>query len=136
MSEWHRRDVIIAAGAVVGTCAVIMPTIGSAAAADAPSSDIVVCDMRFAASRRFAEKAAKAGTRVVQTQGDVTDFWHNELDLLWGREKVALSGLTERPAFFYLARLGMDRGLRVISKSEQGRLIRWTIAPMQRAAIA
>ena len=130
MTDVDRRAFTVGAAAVCAALAAGMP------AAPAETRGIVIADERHANSRAFARDAAKSGARIVWTQGDVTDFWHNELDLLWRREKVALSGLTERPAFFYLVRLGMDRGLRVISKSEEGRLIRWTIAARPRASIA
>lgn len=128
MTGVDRRAFTVGAGAAAATLAVGMPT------AQARTHSIVIADERHAASGASAHDAAKSGARIVWTQGDVTDFWHNELDLLWRREKVALSGLTERPVFFYLARLGMDRGLRVISKSEQGQLIRWAIAPKRDGA--
>ena len=129
MSEWDRREFIVASGAALGACAVASPAAVAAASSLAPAP-IVLCDMRFEASRRFAVEAEKSGARVVRTMGDVTDFWRDELDLLWRHERVSLSGLTAYPAFFYLGRLAMDRGMRVTFKAEAGRdrLIHWAIA--------
>lgn len=99
------------------------------------SSCMIVADARFAASRAFA---ADAGSRrIVWIDGDITDFWYGELDLLWRREKVALAGLTAYSAFFCLERLGFDRGLRVAfrqnllpANSEEPQLpIKWILAP-------
>ena len=131
MSLVDRRDFTLGAGAAIAALAAGTPAIGAMIGNATPA--IVIADTRFAASCTFAARAAKAGARVVWTRGDVTDFWHRELDLLWRREDVALSGLTEHPAFFYLARLGMDWGLRVIIRDEHCGLIRWTIAPKPRA---
>ncbi|HUJ48437.1 MAG TPA: hypothetical protein VLV55_14980, partial [Rhizomicrobium sp.] len=102
---------------------------------------IVVADARFAASRAFAETAAKSGARIVWTEGDITDFWRDELDLLWRHQKASLSGLTAQPTFFYLERLAMDRGMRAVFRQEVQQsgsgarpLIAWCIAPKPRSA--
>ena len=128
---WRRRDVL-AAGAAIGSLAA-----GAAAASaePSPSSRIVVADTRFAASRNFAAEGALNGQTVAWITGDVTDIY-NVLDLLWRREKVAVTGLTAYGAFFCLERLAMDRGLRVTSRREhrgETLLIAWTIAPKRAA---
>ncbi|MEJ0024857.1 MAG: hypothetical protein WDN01_02415 [Rhizomicrobium sp.] len=122
---WDRRDVLAAGGAIAGLAVV------AAEAGPVPSSGIAVADRRFAASRAFAATAARGGRYVAWIEGDVTNAY-NELDLLWRREKIAVSGLTAYGAFFCLERLAMDRGLRVAFKREHpgaSLLISWAIAP-------
>lgn len=135
MRPWDRREIVKAAGAAAVACgtpsragAIIRP----------PLSDIVIGDIRFAASRAFAENAANSGSRIVWTHGDITEFWYGELDLLWRREKVSLTGLTTKAPLFYLEQLAMDRGLRVILRTQspwpepqatRELLIGWMIAP-------
>jgi len=131
-SGWRRRDVL-AAGAAIGGLAA---GISIADAETFPPSDIVIADTRFAASRAFA--AARDSQHVAWIGGDVTDVY-NDLDLLWRREKVAVSGLTDYGAFFCLERLAMDRGLRVAFKREhrgETLLISWVIVPKSAGAIA
>ncbi|MEI9887688.1 MAG: hypothetical protein WDN08_14530 [Rhizomicrobium sp.] len=114
----------MAGGVAVGT--------GVAKAASLLLSSIIVADTRFAASRAFAAGAA----RIAWIDGDVTVVY-NELDLLWRREKVTVSGLTAYGAFFCLERLAMDRGLRVAFKREHRGapvLISWAIASKPGAA--
>ncbi|HUJ47647.1 MAG TPA: hypothetical protein VLV55_10990, partial [Rhizomicrobium sp.] len=77
MTGWDRREILIAGGAAAALAA------APAMAASRAVRHIVVADARFAASRAFAETAAKSGARIVWTEGDITDFWRDELDLLW-----------------------------------------------------
>jgi hypothetical protein len=127
MSTLDRRTFIVTASATVSVCAVATPVVASAAP---QAAHIIVADTRFAASRAFV-RSAEHGCRVVWIAGDVTGLYQ-ELDLLWRREKVSLTGLTGYAPFFYLERLAMDRGLRVTAKDEHlhdgPRLVRWTIA--------
>ncbi len=109
---------------------------GIFAALPPPRSGTIVSDARFAASRAFGRDAARDGRRIVWIEGDVTAAY-NEIDLLWRRAKVAVSGFTAYGAFFCLERLAMDRGLRVAAKREHREetlLIAWTIAPRSREA--
>lgn len=133
MRPWHRRGFLIAAGA---TCTAAGAMAWPARAAALPSAAMIVADTRFAASRAFAKEAAKSGGRVVWIAGDITDLWYDELDLLWRRERVSLTGLTTYAPFFYLERLGMDRGMRMTLREEHSqagqRLVRWAIAPLAR----
>ena len=134
MTEWDRRDVLMAGG-VATTFATLPATLSSA------PSHIVIGDTRFAASRTLAARTAKSGARIVWTDGDITDFWRDELDLLWRHRKVSLSGLTTGATLFYLERLAMDRGLRVVFRQEVRQefgarsLIAWRIAT-KRAGVA
>ncbi len=130
-SGWRRRDVLIGAGGVALGAGIF-------AALPPPRSGTIVSDARFAASRAFGRDAARDGRRVVWIEGDVTAAY-NEIDLLWRRAKVAVSGFTAYGAFFCLERLAMDRGLRVAAKREHREetlLIAWTIAPRSRGGVA
>ena len=129
MNTWDRRDVLITGGA-----AAVFAAAPAAAASSLAVRHIVIADTRFAASSAFAEAAAKSGARIVWTEGDITDFWRDELDLLWRHQKASLSGLTAQPTFFYLERLAMDRGMRAVFRQEVRQaesrpLVAWRIAP-------
>jgi len=118
---WDRRE-FMAATAMSGVA------MTAASAFEAPPG-IVVADWRFSASRAFAAH----GAHVEWIEGDVTDVY-NRLDLLWRREKIAVTGLTEYGAFFCLERLAMDRGLRTafredLSSREPALLVHWVLAP-------
>ena len=128
MRAWDRREVVVGAGACV--CAVaIAARAKPASGAIVPPSPLALADARFAESRAFAAAAVSSGSRVVWTEGDVTDLWYRELDLLWRRERASLTGMTTRAPLFYLERLAMDRGLRVVFRDTNGDpLIRWLIA--------
>src|SRR5262249_43102617 len=135
---WDRRGVLITGGAVA-----VLAAAPATAVASFAVCHIVIADGRFCASRAFAGRAGKFGGGLVWAGGGITDFWRDELDLLWRHEKVSLSGLTAQPAFFYLERLAMDRGLRVvfrqeIRQTESRLLIAWQIAqkPMRAGAAA
>ncbi len=121
MGFWDRRDFMMAAGAAMGGLTLAT---GAAQAAPVPArpSGMIVADTRFAASRAFAAEAARSGQRIAWIGGDITSLWYDELDFLWHREKIALSGLTAYGAFFCLERLALDRGLRVVFKGEHRRL--------------
>jgi hypothetical protein len=129
MNTLDRRTFVVTASAAMGACAVATPVTAGAVS----PAHIIVADTRFAISRAFARTAAKSGGRIVWIAGDITELWYGELDLLWRRQKVSLTGLTTYAPFFYLERLAMDRGLRVKAKDEHlqdgQRLVRWIIAP-------
>jgi hypothetical protein len=113
---WDRRGFVAGAGAAIGAC--LVSETATTLAGTALASGMIVADSRFAASRDFAVEAARTGGRIVWIDGDITDLWYDELDLLWRRERNALSGMTEYGAFFCLERLALDRGLRVVFKGE------------------
>jgi hypothetical protein len=97
----------------------------------------VVADTRFAASRAFSAEAGRSGSRIAWIDGDITNLWYDELDLLWRREPAVIAGLTAYGAFFCLERLGMDRGLRLVFKRQhQGSLFRWMLAPKRQGGSA
>ena len=127
--SWDRRGVLKAAGAAAAAGSVLGASVAQAAPTLAVSPLYkVVADTRFADSRAFAAEAAHAGQRIAWTDGDVTNLWYHELDLLWRGDKAALAGLTEHAAFFCLERLALDRGLRVVFKGEHRRLASGAVA--------
>jgi hypothetical protein len=73
----------------------------------------VVCDVRSRCSTELAREAARLGTKVVRTAGDITDFWFDELSRRWTQAPVAIAGLTAHGPLFCLERFGWDHGLRV-----------------------
>jgi hypothetical protein len=78
----------------------------------------VLVDTRAPESRAFGAEAARHGVALTEFDGDITNFWVNELDMLWRDRPAALAGLTHHGAFFCLERLAMDRGLRVSFKAD------------------
>jgi hypothetical protein len=90
----------------------------------------VIVDDRFAASVAFGAEMASRGASVTTIQGDITDFWFQDLSLAWQKEPLAIAGLTAHGPLFCLERLAWDHGMRVISRIplEQD-LYSWVIAP-------
>lgn len=114
MGLWDRRDFVMAAGAAVGAWSGL--TANSAEMALLPRFCTTVADTRYPASHAFAAEAARLGQRIAWIDGDITNLWYDELDVLWRSRKVTVSGLTAYGAFFCLERLALDRGLRVVFK--------------------
>ena len=74
----------------------------------------VVCDMRSRHSADAARAAERLGLTVVRTNGDITDFWFNDLAQLWRASPAAIAGLTAHGPLFCLEQFGRDHGLRVV----------------------
>jgi hypothetical protein len=74
----------------------------------------VVCDMRSRHSADVAQEAQLLGLTVVRTNGDITDFWFNDLAPLWKVSAVPIAGLTTQGPLFCLERFAWDHGLRVV----------------------
>ena len=141
MPLWDRRDFMAVAGAAAGT----WPLATHAASPPrAPRFAMIVVDRRFTESHAFVANNGKFAERTVWIDGDITDLWYDELDLLWRHKRTALAGLTAYGAFFCLERLAWDRGLYVVLKqqrdanlrrgpasevSKHAALISWMIAP-------
>lgn len=101
----------------------LFPESATAAVAPGARRDIglykAIFDDRYAEGRRFAEQAQRFGAPVrALTSGDVTDFWYDELDLLWRRTPAAIAGLTQFGPMFVLERLAHERGLRTAMRIE------------------
>jgi hypothetical protein len=93
----------------------------------------VVSDVRFADGDAFANEAERLGASVVRINGDITDFWFNDLSIRWKKSSVAIAGLTAHGPIFCLERFAWDHGLRVVFRDEHRSesLVRWVIAPPQ-----
>lgn len=93
---------------------------GGAALAAAPSHRPrrVVCDIRSSHSAALATEAERLGVAVVRTNGDITDFWFNDLSPLWKASPVPIAGLTAHGPLFCLERFAWDYGLRVAFRGE------------------
>ena len=81
----------------------------------------VVADVRFAHSaqgRAFSVEAERFGADIVRIEGDITDFWFNDLSLRWKDGPAAIAGLTEHGPLFCLERLGWDHRMRVVFRHE------------------
>ena len=94
----------------------------------------VVYDERFPASVAYGHEAMRRGLAVQAIRGDITDFWYYDLYPQWGREPVAIAGLTAHGPIFCLERLSWDFGMRVAFREKRpDELISWMIAPRERA---
>jgi len=78
----------------------------------------VIYDGRFAASRRFADRARTLGFDAHAIEGDMTRFWYDELYHEWKRGPAAIAGLTAHGAMFCFEQLGREQGLRVVFEAE------------------
>jgi hypothetical protein len=74
----------------------------------------VVCDARFRCSQAVAIEAARLGLPVVSIDGDISDFWFNDLAPVWSTSPRPIAGLTAHGPLFCLERFGWDHGLRVV----------------------
>lgn len=88
-----------------------------------------IFDERYAEGRAFGEQVARNGVVAhAFADGNITDFWYDELDLLWRETPVAIAGLTQFGPMFVLDRLGRERGLqtvlRIEHRPEAGALLR------------
>jgi hypothetical protein len=78
-----------------------------------------IYDDRYAAGLSFADAVGGFGTPVrALKNGDVTDLWYGELDLLWRERPTAIAGLTQFGPMFVLEQLGRGRGLRSVLRVE------------------
>jgi hypothetical protein len=97
-----------------------------AAAASASTADArrvapykAIFDPRYSEGRTFAQAAGALGIpiRAIE-EGDVTDYWYDELDLLWRQGPVAIAGLTQFGPMFVLEQMANERGMRVVLRIE------------------
>jgi hypothetical protein len=92
----------------------------------------VIADVRFADGAAFGFEAERLGLHVVRINGDITDFWFNDLSLRWREEAVSIAGMTAHGPLFCLERFAWDHGLRVVARAEvpgvDEPLVSWVIA--------
>ncbi len=81
----------------------------------------VLVDADLAESVAFGAEAARHGASIhTFSNGDITDFWYHELDLLWRQQRAPIAGLTRHGPLFVLERFAWDRGMRVVFRGEHG----------------
>jgi hypothetical protein len=102
----------------------------------------VVYDPRYDEARAFAAGAALRGARACAIEnGDVTDLWYRDLDLVWRSRPAALAGISQFGPLFALERLASERGLSVRLRVEHrptggGALEHALSAPSESIALA
>jgi hypothetical protein len=110
---------------------------GAAAAGPRATAPLhkAIYDDRYAESLRFAAYVAEYGVAVRGiANGDVTDLWYDELDLLWRKKPVAIAGSTQLGPLFVLETLARERGMRVTLRVEHHPRPNATIAHVITAA--
>jgi hypothetical protein len=78
----------------------------------------IIFDERFDASRRFGAEARRLGAPVHAIQGDITQFWYDDLHVRWRDGAAPIAGLTAHGALFCLERLAWDVGMRVVYRAD------------------
>lgn len=93
----------------------------------------VLFDPRDGASTRFAAAFAEQGVGTFALKnGDITQFWRDELAPLWAGRAAPLAGLTDANILFCLEQLGRQFGMRVLQRDAQASgLVAWVIAGRQ-----
>jgi hypothetical protein len=74
----------------------------------------VVFDSRFPESVAFADETSRLGVPARGMDGDITNFWFNELGPRWKAGPAAIAGVTAYGPLFCLERLAWEHGMRVI----------------------
>jgi hypothetical protein len=138
----NRRQVLKSAAAVSAAAAGALSLRASAAASRESSQpvDLFVFDRRFADARVAAARRAADGVATAAFDGDLTNLWYDQLDLQWRRAPMTLAGVTTESGLFVLETLAVDRGMRVIERTQLSAqtpggesLYSWTIAPRARS---
>lgn len=78
-----------------------------------------IFDGRYAEGETFAGTIAGFGVPLYRlTNGDITQLWSGELDLLWRQKPFAIAGLTQFGPMFALGRLANERGMQTMLRIE------------------
>jgi hypothetical protein len=78
-----------------------------------------IFDPRYAECSEFARAIGEFDVPAVGiADGDPTEVWFNELDLVWRESPVAIAGLTQFGPLFALQCLAQERGMRVALRIE------------------
>jgi hypothetical protein len=78
----------------------------------------IVYDARFPESVAFGRRAAQLGVRAHAIEGDMTQFWYDDLSHRWKQGPVAIAGLTAHGPLFCFEQLGRDQRMRVVFRAE------------------
>ncbi|HZF30268.1 MAG TPA: hypothetical protein VE907_14215 [Gammaproteobacteria bacterium] len=137
-----RRQVLKWAATASAAAAGALQVRASAAASreSIPPVELFVFDRRFADARAAAARAAAHGVETAAFDGDLTNLWYDQLDLRWRAAPMTLAGITTESGLFVLETLAVDRGMRVIERTQLSAqspggesLYSWTIAPRTKA---
>jgi len=91
-----------------------LPADSKTQSAQRPAIRKAIFDPRYAECTEFATVISEFGVPVASiANGDPTDVWFNELDLMWSERPVPIAGLTQFGPMFALRSLAQDRGMRV-----------------------
>jgi hypothetical protein len=119
----NRRE-LLGAGLAVSALSLAVPSTfaaaGTASAAEHGGVPVykVLYDFRFPASVAFARRAATRGMSTQVMDGDMTQFWYDDLYHRWRQGPAAIAGLTAHGALFCLERLAWDQRMRVVFRAE------------------
>jgi len=119
-------------GAAMGTAGLTPAVAGARLAAPGEPHgrrQIVVFDVRFAASRRFGAETGQGAWLTRGIRGDVTPLWHDLLEVRWHRYSTALHGMTTARSFQCIEQLVADHFWRVTSLAPGRGLVTWALAP-------
>ena len=134
----NRRQVLkwAAAASAAATGALSFKASVAASRESSRPIELFVFDRRFADARAAAERRAANGVATAGFDGDLTHLWYDRLDLQWRRSPMTLAGVTTASGLFVLETLAVDRGMRVVERTELSAqtpggesLYAWTIAP-------
>lgn len=79
----------------------------------------VIVDERSPESVEFGKAMEERGYDIYQMKnGDLTQFWVEELNSIWEKEPVAIAGLTEFGPLFCLEQLGRTYGARKVYRGD------------------
>lgn len=93
---------------------------------------IFVASSELPAARLAAQEAQARGADILWLDADVTPVY-TRLDLALRSAAFAIAGLTSAHHLFVLERLGWDRGLRTVRRSELGAAVAWRLEPRLRS---
>jgi hypothetical protein len=120
----NRRE-LLGAGLAASALSLAAPSTFAAVTGIAPAAERggvpvykVLYDTRFPASVAFARRAATRGLSTQAMDGDMTQFWYDDLYHRWRQGPAAIAGLTAHGALFCLERLAWDQRMRVVFRAE------------------
>jgi hypothetical protein len=135
----NRREFL--QGSVAASMLVLSPALLAAVRSlnDSLPLHKVLFDARYEASVCFAAAFAERGVSTYAlNNGNITQFWRNELATVWMSSPAPVAGLTDVSVLFCLEQLGPQYGLRVVHREVQASsgLVAWVVAPHSASAKA
>ena len=86
-------------------------------------------DQRFDLARHVARSLALPGIPRLALPRDVLELWHGRLAPVLRSGTHAIAGVTTERGFFLLHTLAADQRLRVLSRTDHGSVMSWSIGP-------